>query len=68
MNNSVAANVTVQEVHIPQMLTIKQVSELAQMSPYYVRRLCKTVPGLSVTSGRKYYVNVERLRDYLNGQ
>ena len=53
MNNSVAANVTVQEIHLPQMMTIKQVSELAQMPPYYIRRLCKTVPGLSVSSGRK---------------
>ena len=35
MNNSVAANVTVQEIHLPQMMTIKQVSELAQMPPYY---------------------------------
>lgn len=68
MNNSVTANVTVQEIHLPQMMTIKQVSDLAQMPPYYIRRLCKTVPGLSVSSGRKYYINIERFRGYLNGQ
>ena len=57
-----------QELHLPQMLTIKQVSEVMHLPQHYIRRLCKTVPGLDFNSGNKYYVNLEHLSAYFNGK
>ncbi len=50
------------------MLTIKQVSEVMHLPQHYIRRLCKTVPGLAFNSGNKYYVNLEHLSAYFNGK
>ncbi len=58
----------IQELHLPQMLTIKQVSEVMHLPQHYIRRLCKTVPGLAFNSGNKYYVNLEHLSAYFNGK
>ena len=57
-----------QELQLPQMLTIKQVSEVMHLPQHYIRRLCKTVPGLAFNSGNKYYVNLEHLSAYFNGK
>ena len=57
-----------QELHLPQMLTIKQVSEVMHLPQHYIRRLCKTVPGLASNSGNKYYVSLEHLSAYFNGK
>ena len=43
-----------QELHLPQMLTIKQVSEVMHLPQHYIRRLCKTVPGLAFASERLF--------------
>ena len=63
-----SSTMNTQELHLPQMLTIKQVSEVMHLPQHYIRRLCKTVPGLAFNSGNKYYVNLEHLRTYFNGR
>ncbi len=35
---------------------------------YYLRRLCKEVPGIAFQSGVKWYINLGRLADYYNGR
>ena len=52
---------------LPCMLTIRQASAATNLPPHYLRRLCKTVPGLAVNSGTKYYINKGHLSAYFNG-
>lgn len=56
----------VEKVVLPQIASIKQASELMGLPPYYLRRLCKEVPGLAFQSGVKWYINLGRLADYYN--
>lgn len=53
MINTMPKVPNIQELHLPQMLTIKQVSEVMHLPQHYIRRLCKTVPGLAFNSGNK---------------
>lgn len=68
MINTMPKVPNIQELHLPQMLTIKQVSEVMHLPQHYIRCLCKTVPGLAFNSGNKYYVNLEHLSAYFNGK
>lgn len=36
------------------------------LPPYYLRRLCKEVPGVAFQSGIKWYINLGKLVDYYN--
>ena len=68
MFNSMPKVTNIQDLHLPQILTIKQVSEVMHLPQHYIRRLCKTGPGLAFNSGNKYYVNLEHLSAYFNGK
>ena len=44
----------------------KQASRMLGLPPYYLRRLCKEVPGVAFQSGIKWYINLGKLVDYYN--
>ena len=46
--------------------SIKKASELMGLPAYYLRRLCKEVPGLAFQSGVKWYINLGKLAEYYN--
>ena len=33
---------------------------------YYIRRLCREVPGMAFQSGIKWYINLGKMADYFN--
>ena len=68
MNDISKTVLTVEEVEIPQMLSIKEASQVVKLPDHYLRRMCKTVSNLAVTSGRKYYINMGQLKRFLEGQ
>ena len=43
--------IEVEKVVLPQVVSIKKASELMGLPAYYLRRLCKEVPGLAFQSG-----------------
>lgn len=53
---------------IPCMMTIQQASAAVHLPQHYLRCLCKRVPNLAITSGRKYYINMGHLVDFLEGK
>ena len=55
-------------VVLPQIASIKQASAMMGLPVYYLRRLCKEVPGIAFQSGVKWYINLGRLADYYNGR
>lgn len=55
-------------VVLPQIASIKQASAMMRLPVYYLRRLCKEVPGIAFQSGVKWYINLGRLADYYNGR
>ena len=55
-------------VFMPQIASIKQASAMMGLPVYYLRRLCKEVPGIAFQSGVKWYINLGRLADYYNGR
>lgn len=55
-------------VVLPQIASIKQASAVMGLPVYYLRRLCKEVPGIAFQSGVKWYINLGRLADYYNGR
>ena len=58
--------IQVEEVVLPQIVSIKQVSQRMRLPVYYVRRLCKEVPGMAFQSGVKWYVNLGKMAEYFN--
>lgn len=57
----------VEEVLLPRIVSVREASSLMNLPPYYIRRLCKDVPGLAFQSGIKWYLNLGKLADYYNG-
>lgn len=58
--------IEVEKVVLPQVVSIKKASELMGLPTYYLRRLCKEVPGLAFQSGVKWYINLGKLAEYYN--
>ena len=58
--------IQVEEVVLPQIVSIKQASQRMGLPVYYVRRLCKGVPGMAFQSGVKWYVNLGKMAEYFN--
>lgn len=56
--------IEVEKVVLPQVVSIKKASELMGLPAYYLRRLCKEVPGLAFQSGVKWYINLGKLAEY----
>lgn len=60
------AVIQVEEVVLPQIVSIKQASQRMGLPVYYVRRLCKEVPGMAFQSGVKWYINLGKMAEYFN--
>lgn len=60
-------NYKAEEIILPHIVSIKQASELMHLPPYYLRRLCREVPGLAFQSGVKWYINLGKLAAYYDG-
>ena len=58
--------IQVEEVVLPQIVSIKQASQRMGLPVCYVRRLCKEVPGMAFQSGVKWYVNLGKMAEYFN--
>lgn len=58
--------IQVEEVVLPQIVSIKQASQRMGLPVYYVRRLCKEVPGMAFQSGVKWYINLGKMVEYFN--
>ena len=58
--------IQVEEVVLPQIVSIKQASQRMGLPVYYVRRLCKEVPGMAFQSGVKWYVDLGKMAEYFN--
>lgn len=43
----------IEHIVLPQIVSIKQASRMLGLPPYYLRRLCKEVPGVAFQSGIK---------------
>lgn len=59
MNSVMATEIVAAEVEhivLPQIVSIKQASRMLGLPPYYLRRLCKEVPGVAFQSGIKWYI------------
>lgn len=52
---------------LPQIVSIKQASQRMGLPEYYIRRLCREVPGMAFQSGIKWYINLGKMADYFNG-
>lgn len=53
---------------VPEMLTLKQVSERTNLSYNYLRALCMQKKIIYVRAGSKYLINFQKFCDYLNGE
>ena len=56
--------IQVEEVVLPQIVSIKQASQRMGLPVYYVRRLCKEVPGMAFQSGVKWYINLGKMAEF----
>lgn len=53
---------------VPKMLTLKETSELTGLSYGGLRHMCINNEIVHVRVGRKYFINAEKLTEYLNGK
>ena len=51
---------------LPQMITIKEASLETGLPDYFLRKLCITKKIKAIKSGRKYYLNINSLHDFLS--
>ena len=58
-----AAPIQVEEVVLPQIVSIKQASQRMGLPVYYVRRLCKEVPGMAFQSASSGMSTLEKWRN-----
>ena len=68
MNEKVMVSPEIQSeaVVLPQIVSIKQGSQRMGLPEYYIRRLCREVPGMAFQSGIKWYINLGKMADYFN--
>ena len=68
MNEKVMVSPEIQSeaVVLPQIVSIKQTSQRMGLPEYYIRRLCREVPGMAFQSGIKWYINLGKIADYFN--
>ena len=68
MNEKVMVSPEIQSeaVVLPQIVSIKQTSQRMGLPEYYIRRLCREVPGMAFQSGIKWYINLGKMADYFN--
>ena len=64
MNNRTIRNP--QTSSTPLMKTIHEASVETGLSYYFLRRLCLQNKIVFIKSGRKYYINMEKLIEFLN--
>ena len=69
MNEKVMVSPEIQSeaVVLPQIVSIKQASQRMDLPEYYIRRLCREVPGMAFQSGIKWYINLGKMADYFYG-
>ena len=53
---------------VPRMLTIQQAADETGLSYGCIRKWCLEKRIVFVRSGKKYFINMDRLGDYLNGE
>ena len=46
----------IEKITLPQIVSIKQASEIMNLPPYYLRRVCRENPDLAFQSGVKWYI------------
>ena len=63
----VSPEIQTEAVVLPQIVSIKQASQRIGLPEYYIRRLCREVPGMAFQSGIKWYINLGKMADYFNG-
>ena len=61
-----AAGCELEKIVLPQIVSIRQASEIMNLPPYYLRRLCREIPDIAFQSGVKWYINLGRLAAYYN--
>ena len=70
MNSVMATEIVAAEVEhivLPQIVSIKQASRMLGLPPYYLRRLCKEVPGVAFQSGHTAPADGETATDPVCG-
>ena len=60
------AGCVVEKIVLPQIVSIKQASEIMKLPPYYLRRVCRENPDIAFQSGVKWYINLGKLAAYYN--
>lgn len=58
------AGCVVEKIVLPQIVSIKQASEIMKLPPYYLRRVCRENPDIAFQSGVKWYINLGKLAAY----
>ena len=56
------------KIVLPQIVSIKQASEIMKLPPYYLRRVCRENPDIAFQSGVKWYINLGKLAAYYNNK
>ena len=57
-----------EKVQAPEMLSIRETAERANLSERFIRKLCRNNKIRYVKSGRKYLVNWPQFVQFLNNQ
>ena len=57
------AGCVVEKIVLPQIVSIKQASEIMKLPPYYLRRVCRENPDIAFQSGVKWYMDNRKMAE-----
>lgn len=53
---------------MPTMITLKEAAEMTGLPYYRLWKLCKENKIIHIRAGKRFYINQEKLAEYLNGR
>ena len=57
---------TMEGQKIPKMMSLTEAAEATGVSYCFLRKLCQEGRVVHIRSGRKYYINMDRLAEFFN--
>lgn len=57
---------TMEGLKIPKMMGLTEAAQKTGVSYHYLYQLCKTGKVVHIRSGRKYFINMDKLAEFFN--
>ena len=57
-----------EEIKLPTMIKLQEAADLTGLPYYRIWKLCRENKVVNIRAGKRFYINKEKLMNYLNGE